>query len=78
MSHYTHSLTAIEEACGVTLDQVAEMLPKCRVFDNGTAITLPANTGPALAGSVARCAFGGKRGEFSGMALGTLPTYRTA
>lgn len=56
MSNYIHTLTEIEAACGVTLEQVAAELPRCLVR-NGK-VTISANVGPALAGSVARCALG--------------------
>lgn len=69
-SNYTHELTDIEVACGVTLDTVAEVLPKGAFFDSGTLFAMPANTPPALAGSVARCAFGGPV-EFSHISSAT-------
>lgn len=56
MSYYTHKLTPTEEACGVTMEKVADLLPKVLVRDGN--VYLPADTPPALASSVARCALG--------------------
>lgn len=56
MPRITHELTEIEIACGVTLEQVAEMLPRVLVRDR--RVIVPADTPPALAISVARCALG--------------------
>lgn len=64
MAEYITQLTPTEEACGVTLDAVAELLPKGAFFSNGELWAMPANTPPALAGAVARTAFGGPA-EFS-------------
>lgn len=58
-NNYTLELTDIEVACGVTLEAVAEVLPKGAFFDSGSTFAIPANTPPAVAGAVARCAFGG-------------------
>lgn len=51
-----HELTDTEIACGVTLDQVAELLPKVLVRNN--RVIVPEDAPPALATAVARCAFG--------------------
>lgn len=57
MSTYKLELTETELACGVTLEAVAEILPKVLVRED--YVMLPASTkGPALAGAVARAAFG--------------------
>lgn len=73
MRTYTHTLSPIEEACGVTLEQVADALPKCK--SNGLYVITP-DVPPALAGSVARCYYGGGEVEFSHLALGKYPAYR--
>jgi len=74
MSTYTHELTGVEQACGVTLEQVAEQLP--RVLMNGDRIIVDGKLPPALSGSVARCAAGGERVELAGFnALGDI-VYR--
>tara|TARA_R110000782_G_scaffold186634_1_gene276846 strand:- start:3249 stop:3488 length:240 start_codon:yes stop_codon:yes gene_type:complete len=54
----THTLTELEIACGVTLEGVAYELPRGLFIDNDTAFIVSGQAGPALAGSVARCAFG--------------------
>lgn len=58
MSTYTHTLTDIEQACGITLEDVARELPRGCFRENGTVFIVSDDCGPALAGSVARCAFG--------------------
>lgn len=64
MADYTTELSPTEIACGVTLEQVAELLPKGAFFSNGELWAMPRGTAPALAGAVARTAFGGPA-EFS-------------
>lgn len=56
MNIYTHTLTEIETACGVTLEQVADVLPKVYLIPGTGKVVLPRDTPPALASSVARCA----------------------
>lgn len=68
-----HKLTDIEIACGVTLEQVADLLPKVLVRD-GRAI-VPKDTPPALSASVARCALGEKAVYTGHNQLGQ-PVYR--
>lgn len=75
MSAYAHSITATESACGVTLEQVAEIMPKVLLLDNDRAVMLPKDTAPALASSVARCVFNGAPAEFSHLKNG-YPIYR--
>lgn len=53
MSHTVHALSPVAEACGVTLSEVARVLPLAW-FHDGMAI-IPADTPPALASEVARC-----------------------
>lgn len=75
---YTHSLTELEAACGVTLDAVARELPR-GLFRGETHqyFVVDADLAPALASSVARCAFGGAAVEYVGLtALGRV--YETA
>ena len=57
MAYYSVELSDIEKMCGVTLEKVADTLPK--VFVQGDRVHLPANTPPALCGAVARAAIGG-------------------
>lgn len=76
MNIYTHTLTDIEIACGVTLEQVQQVLPRVLLRDGGARVVMPIHTPPALASSVARCAFSGAEAEFAGTnALGN-PVYR--
>jgi len=77
MNSFTLTLTPTEEACGVTLDKVAELLPKCAFFDNGKLFMLPKGTAPALAGAVARAAFAAPA-EFSHLTHDGSPLYRRA
>ena len=68
MHMYTHTLTPVEKACGVTLDDVARELPRgmFRTID-GTELFIVPDVSPALAGSVARAAFAGEPVRFSHM-----------
>ena len=66
MSTYTHTLTDIEQACGVTLEDVARELPRGVFRESGETFIVDAGLPPALAGSVARCAFAGKPVEYVG------------
>ena len=59
MNTYTHTLTDIEVACGVTLEDVARELPRGVFRRNGEWFVVGEDLPPALASSVARCAFGG-------------------
>lgn len=72
---YNHELTEIEEACDVTLDDVAELLPKGLFTHEGTHFVLPEHTSPALGSSTARAAFGAPA-EFAGMNQLGQPVYR--
>ena len=69
MSTYTHTLTDIENACGVTLEDVARELPRGVFRKGGQTFVVSADTGPALAGSVARAAFAGAPVEYVGQTL---------
>lgn len=73
---YTHELTDIEIACGITLEQVADELPKGSFFGarGEELFMVPDNIGPALAGSVARAAFAGPA-HYVGMTNG-YPCYK--
>lgn len=78
MGNYTLVLSEGEVACGVTEEQVAEVLPKGAFFSGGDVFALPAGTPPALAGAAARVAFGGPA-EFSHLnSLTKYPMYRRA
>ncbi|AXH49817.1 hypothetical protein KNU02_gp92 [Gordonia phage Pleakley] len=77
-STYTLELTDIERACGVTLDQVADVLPKVALRENWQerAVWVPdthngKSVGPALAGAVARAALAGPV-EFRSSRFGVL------
>lgn len=76
MTHvYHHELTPTEMACGVSLEQVAGLLPKVLLFDGGTAVALPESTPPALASSTARCALK-QPAVFAGFNQLGHPVYR--
>lgn len=75
MNTYKLELTEIEEYCGVTLEEVAEVLPKVLVRND--QVFLPEHVGPALAGAVARCALAGPV-EFVGINTLRQPIYRPA
>lgn len=66
MATYTHQLTEIEMMCGVTIEEVAEELPRGVFRDNGETFVVAGDLGPALAGSVARCAFAGAEVDYIG------------
>ena len=75
MSVYTMELSEIERACGVTLEAVAEHLPRVYVF-GCDSVAVPAGLSPALAGAVARCALAGPV-EFVTINRSTgFPVYR--
>lgn len=73
MKNYTLELTEIEIACGVTLEQVQELLPK--VLVRGGRVIFPALTGPALASATARAALASPV-EFAGLNSLGMPVYR--
>lgn len=75
MKNYILVLSDIEIACGVTLEQVQDVLPLVAVR-NGK-VMLPEATGPALAGAVARCALAGPV-EFRGLNSLGYPVYGPA
>lgn len=77
MSHTIHTLTETETACGVTLEQVAELLPLVAILGD-TAWTPTA--GPALSAAVARCALGTEVEFVKLMGAGdrTVAVYRKA
>lgn len=72
---YTHELTALETACGVTLENVATYLQRGAFFDNGRAWYTDCES-PALAMSVARCAFGGQAVRYVGVNQFGYSVYR--
>lgn len=67
MSNYTHTLTEIELACGVTLEDVARELPRVMIRDAGATVIVDGTLAPALANSVARAAFGRHPFEYAGL-----------
>lgn len=73
-TYSTHTLTELEQACGVTLADVARELPRAYMPDSLTVI-LPDGLAPALAGSVARAAIG--TCEYAGHNTLGLPVYRS-
>lgn len=76
--NYSHELSPIEIACNVTLEQVAELLPKVLLIESGTKVVFPVNTGAALASSTARCAFAGEAADFAGLNQLRQPVYKRA
>lgn len=74
MSVYKLELTEIEVACGVTLEQVQEVLPKVLVRRGELAI-MPDGLSPALCGAVARCVFAGAGIKFQGLNMFGQPVY---
>lgn len=73
MNNYTLELSEIEIACGVTLEQVQDLLPKVLVREG--AVIFPKYTGPALCGAVARCALA-TPAQFAGLNSLGMPVYR--
>ncbi len=74
MTTYTEfHLNEIEQACGVTLDDVARELPRALLRKD--FVIVPSDIPPGLAGAVARCALDSKRVEFDGFALGNYVRY---
>lgn len=69
MNAYTHTLTPIERACGVTLEDVARELPRGVFRQGGQTFIVSEDAGPALAASVARCAFAGQPVTYVGRTL---------
>lgn len=72
METYKLELTEIETACGVTLEQVQQVLPL--VAMRSDYVLLPKDTPPSLAGAVARCAFAGPV-KFRGLNDYGMPVY---
>lgn len=66
MRHYTHELTEIDHACGVTLEAVARELERGVFRENGTVFVVSEDASPAVSSSTARAAFGGLDVEYSG------------
>lgn len=66
MSHYTHELTEIEHACGVTLEAVARELERGVFREGGAVFVVSEEAGPAVASSTARAAFKGADVEYLG------------
>lgn len=74
MNAYKLELTEIEVACGVTLEQVQEVLPMVYVTTDRLVI-FPSGYSPALCGAVARCVFAGAKGEFKWFNSFGQPVY---
>lgn len=77
MKFYRHTLTELELACGVTLDDVADMLIRVTAKGDGDVV-FPAHTSAALASSTARCVHSGKACKFAGLNGLGMPVYRPA
>lgn len=75
MTTIHHTLTTIEAACGVTLEQVAKMRTKILLIENGEKAVFPQFTSAALASSTARFAFGSPA-KFAGFNNVGLPVYQ--
>ena len=69
MTSYVHTLTELETACGVTLEDVARELPRGVFREGGRRFVVSVDIGPALAASVARCAFAGEKVTYEGRTL---------
>lgn len=74
MNVYKLELTEIEVACGVTLEQVQEVLLKVYMTKDDLAI-FPSGYSPALCGAVARCAFAGAESGFKWFNSFGQPVY---
>ena len=72
---YRHALTDLEEALGVTLEDVARELPRGAFIDEGRAYVTDVDS-PALAMSVARAAFVGAAVRFAGLNALGFAVYR--
>lgn len=75
MTHVRHPLTDTEIACGVTLDQISQLLPTVLRIEDG--VVLPKGLSPALGSSLARAALG-VPATFRGTNQLGLPVYRPA
>ena len=69
MTTYKHTLTDVERACGVTLEDVARELERGTFREGGQTFVVDADLPPALAGSVARAAFAGEPVEYVGRTM---------
>jgi hypothetical protein len=67
MATYTHTLSEIDIACGVTLEDVARELPRGVFRGHGSVFVVARELSPALASSVARAAFAGQPVDYAGM-----------
>jgi hypothetical protein len=68
------TITEIDAACGVALEDVERELARGVFINGGNAFMVSRTCGPALASSVARAAFQGSEVRFLGLTLG-YPTY---
>lgn len=78
--YYKYEPTAVEVACGVTEDAVADMLPQALISAMGgiggpIKVTLPADTGPALCTAVTRTVLGHSVFDFLGLNTLGMPVY---
>lgn len=67
MALTTFTLTSIELACGVTLEDVARELPRAMLRDGHATVIVDGTLAPALANAVARCAFGSHTFKLAGL-----------
>lgn len=75
MSAYKLELSELETLCGVTLEMVAEVMP--RIMVRKGRVYLPTGIPPVLCGAVARCALAGEPKFVCISKLG-YPVYKLA
>jgi hypothetical protein len=75
MTEFT--LSPIEVACGVTMDDVRRVRADAYVMHDKRSVAIGRNTPPALAGAAARMALGGPV-EFDALNIWGQPLYRLA
>ena len=70
----TFELSPIEEACEVTLDDVAKALPNVLIREDRAYVS--SDVPPALALAVARCALTAEKVEYIGFNVYDMAMYR--
>ena len=76
MTNNEFTLTDIERACGVTMEDVRRVRRESYVFDGGRAVAVSWDVPPALGTAAARLALGGPAG-FVGRNPRGQSVYRT-
>lgn len=61
----THTLTPLEEACGVTLEELSREIPRLLLRDDGSTLIVDGTLSPAMSNALARFTFGDDNYEFS-------------